>query len=105
MIGLVQRLRDVLGPSADEVEWRIYNAEAVAALFGDLNAEKGIEAANKGLLIDPDNLSLRANRGSLILLEAKQADQHGDTNERNSFIKKPRKFFLRLIKQSGIPAS
>ncbi|MBA7709662.1 hypothetical protein ES703_118584 [subsurface metagenome] len=95
-IGLVQRLRNILGSSADEVEWRIYNAEAVTALFGHLNTEEGIEAANKGLFIDSDNLPLKANLGSLILLKAKQAEQHGDTDERNGSIKKAEEIFLEL---------
>ncbi|GAI09899.1 unnamed protein product [marine sediment metagenome] len=65
-------------------------------LYGALDAKKGIEAAGNGLFIDPDNLPLKANLGSLILLKAKQAEQHGETDERNGFLKKAKEIFLEL---------
>ena len=96
ILHLVKRLRDILGPSADEVEWRIFNAEAITMLYGALDAQKGIEAAKKGLFIDTDNLPLKANLGSLILLKAKQAEQHGDMGTRASFLEEAKDIFLKL---------
>lgn len=97
---LVNRLRRLLGPAADEVEWRIFNAEAVTELFGPRDANRGIEAAQRGLRIDPHNLPLKANLGSLILLQAQQSEERNDTEARTRALKEGEQIFVRL-RQTG----
>ena len=97
---LIGRLRKMLGPAADEVEWRIFNAEAITELFGPHDAKSGIEAAQKGLRIDSQNLPLKANLGSLILLEAQQAEQRHDAEDRTRALKEAEEIFQGL-QQTG----
>lgn len=99
-IALLDRLRESLGPAADEVEWRIFNAETIAELYGTHDAKRGIKAARKGLRIDPDNLPLRANVGSLILLRAQQAEEQNNTEERSGSLKEAEDVFVSL-KETG----
>lgn len=96
VIDLVQHYREKLGLTADEIEWRVFNAETIIALYGLLDAEKGIEAARKGLNIDPQNLPLKANLGSLILLKTRQAEERGDAYERTTSLKQADQIFLEL---------
>lgn len=67
------RKRLLLGSLADEVEWRLWNAEAVSIYFTKGAADEGLACADQGLLIDRQNLPLRANQGSLFLLKYLQA--------------------------------
>lgn len=84
----LRRKRLLLGSLADEVEWRLWNAEAVSIYFIKGDAEEGLDRAERGLVLHPENLYLKANRGSLFLLkylqapderQKKQALQEADT--------------------------
>lgn len=97
---LLQRLRGSLGPAVDEVEWRILNAETITELYERRDVTRGIEVARKGLRVDPNNLPLRANLGSLILLRACQAEQQNNTEERTRSLKEAEDVFINL-KETG----
>lgn len=97
---LLTRLNKPLGSRADEIEWRIYNAEAVAELFCPHDLQKGVTAALEGLRIDPLNLPLRANLGSLRLLEAQKAEEQNSYEERDRLLNDAETIFLSL-KETG----
>ena len=74
--------------------------EAVAELFYPHDLQKGVTAALEGLRIDPLNLPLRANLGSLRLLEAQKAEEQNSYEERDRLLKDAETIFLRL-KETG----
>lgn len=97
---LLERLGESLGPAEDEVQWRILNAETITELYGRRDVTRGIEVARKGLRVDPNNLPLRANLGSLILLRACQAEQQNNTEDRTRSLKEAEDVFMKL-KETG----
>jgi hypothetical protein len=78
----------ILEGAFDEIQWRLYNAEAMISLNLRIDIESGKEAANKAIELAPHALDVKANLGSLCLLLATQK------NEKTSELQNSPEFIL-----------
>ena len=66
----IEQRRLIIGDAFQEIEWRLYNAEVMISLNCQKDLDNGIMAAKNALGIAHHALDVRANLGSLYLLQS-----------------------------------